>query len=162
MKRIAIINGGVVANVIAHEDDYAPAEGDVDVTNLHVGPGDLYDGSSFTARAVSPPDISRARFDAIFAGALGDMAYDDVLEALAAVAATSPKTDGTVVVKRALRALNQTNDIAYPISDYATAPAADDLTASFLAVVKAALIGTDPDIGTKIDAGLAAWRAYTR
>jgi hypothetical protein len=112
--------------------------------------------------AVEPRSVTRARFEALFAAAIGEVAFDDIMDQLAAIAAATPKTETSAKVKRALRALDAAAEIDYPRSDYKTAPAAGDLTAQFLAVVAIA-VGTDAAklaaIKQKIDAGLAAWAA---
>lgn len=53
MARIAIIENGVVINVIVADS----AAGGVDVTGLSVGPGWLYDGQTFTAPPTEAPII---------------------------------------------------------------------------------------------------------
>lgn len=101
--------------------------------------------------------ISRIRFDAVFAAAVGEVAYDNVLDTLAAIAATTPKTAQSVAVKRALRALdNASAGIDRPLTDWRT-PLDHDLTAQFLKLCHDVMVGADQYIGDKIDAGLEAW-----
>lgn len=50
MARWALIEDGMVTNVVL--DDVAPTPDAVDVTGVHVGPGWLYDGQTFT----EPPE----------------------------------------------------------------------------------------------------------
>lgn len=49
MKRIAVITGNIVDNVVTHEDDYVPGKNEVDVTSLSVGPGFFYVDKVFSA-----------------------------------------------------------------------------------------------------------------
>ena len=59
MKRIATVKNGVCRTIINQPDEYAPASNEVDVSALRVGPGYLYDGSSFTA----PDKVFQSRLD---------------------------------------------------------------------------------------------------
>lgn len=114
------------------------------------------------ALAVSKQALSRPRFDAVFAKATGEAYYQNILAALATIAATSPMTDSTAAVKRALAALeNPTDGIAYPTSDWTSSSTvhADDITGEFFALVCAAVVGQFPDIQSKILAGCALWPA---
>lgn len=131
-----------------------------DAKNGAVDNGDgTYTSPAAPVRIIPTPSVTFARFEHIFATAIGEVEYDDIIDALDTIAATSPKTADTVKIKRALKAMRSAEKIDYPISDYKSAPASTDLTALFLAATSAALIGSDPDINTKIDAGLAAWVA---
>lgn len=106
------------------------------------------------------PTISRIRFDAVFAAAIGDLAYETVLDSVAAIAATSPMTEDSAKVRRAWRALNSVSTVEYPLTPWRDADldeANGDLTGQFLKVVASILVGVIPDIADKIDAGLTAW-----
>jgi hypothetical protein len=100
--------------------------------------------------------ISPVRFEATFAGAIGNVAYESVLDALKAFAATDPMTEDSAGVRRALRGLNNPAGIDYPFSPWRD-PAPSDLTAHFLKLAHDVLIAGDPDIADKIDAGLLGW-----
>jgi len=114
-------------------------------------------GSIEVSEPAFSPTISRIRFDAVFAEALGEIAYDDALDTLSSIAATTPKTANSVAVKRTLRGLdNSPVGINRPLTDWRT-PQDQDLTAHFIALVASVLTPTDPDIADKIDAGLNAW-----
>lgn len=109
---------------------------------------------------VKTPQISRIRFDAVFAGAIGDLAYETVLVAVQTVAATNPMTDDSAKVRRAWRALNSVSTVDYPLGPWRDANLDDangDLTGQFLKLIAAILVEDIPDIADKIDAGLAAW-----
>lgn len=106
------------------------------------------------------PTISRIRFDAVFAAAIGDLAYETVLDAVEATAKTSPMTEDSAKVRRAWRALESVSTVDYPLGPWRDASLDDpkgDLTGQFLKIVASILTPTVPDIADKIDAGLAAW-----
>lgn len=121
---------------------------------------DWIDPQPTPAPTVNTPQISRIRFDAVFAGAIGDLAYETVLNAVQAVAATSPMTEDSAKVRRAWRALNSVQTVDYPLTPWREADLDDangDLTGQFLKLVASILVGDIPDIADKIDAGLTAW-----
>lgn len=131
--------------------------------NTQPGAADNGDGTYTNPQAPSDPGpqfaptISRIRFDAVFAAAIGEVTYDDVLDTMAGIAATTPKTAQSVAVKRALRALDSaTAGIDRPLTDWRT-PLDHDLTAQFLKLCHDVMVGADQYIGDKIDTGLAAW-----
>ena len=104
--------------------------------------------------------LTEAQFDDLWATALGEVVYDDVLEALETVAAKTPKDAESVQVKRALRAKAAATEFVYPWSLDTADPAsveADDLVGRFLLLVIAALTPTDAAIQTKVISGLTAW-----
>lgn len=56
----ALINNGIVVNVIIADADFVPAidvhyDAVIDVTDLYVGPGFTYDGTNFSP---PPPEVS--------------------------------------------------------------------------------------------------------
>lgn len=57
--RWALIDGGIVTNVVV--DDEQPDPTAVNVTGLRVGPGDLYDGTTFTPRALTVEEVEAQR-----------------------------------------------------------------------------------------------------
>lgn len=56
MKRWALIEGDVVANVVEQDDEPQIGGTWVDITDTHVGPGYTYDGQDFTPPA-PPPEV---------------------------------------------------------------------------------------------------------
>jgi hypothetical protein len=86
MKRWALIEGNIVANVV--EQDIEPTIGGqwVDITGQHVGPGDSYAAGVFTPAAPPPPIITKIAMltrltDAEYVGILTAAKTDVAVEA---------------------------------------------------------------------------------
>lgn len=161
---------GLVVNVTSADVPLPHTGGEwVDITDVSPRPwlDWTYANGTFTPPVPKPtpakmPEvvISKVRFEAVFAYAIGDITYETVLATLTQIAATNPITADSAKVRRAKRALDQATEIFYPVTDWHTVNGqtpTGDLTAEFLKIVHDILIGTMPDIGDKIDAGLAAW-----
>lgn len=91
--RWALIDGTVVANIV--EQDTDPAEvvaplTTVDVTDLHVNPGDTYDGRTFAPRAESDTEAHTRRASEI------RTLTAEALSHLQAIIDTPPVTFSTV------------------------------------------------------------------
>lgn len=58
MKRVAVVRDGVVVNVIVIDDAADPSAFGVEDRDEAVGPGDRWDGSSFTRSTPEAPETT--------------------------------------------------------------------------------------------------------
>lgn len=79
MKRYASITGGVVDTIVEQKTTPTIYGVWIDITDLNVGPGDLYDGTSFT-KYMPPPD-PRVVTKIAFRFRLTDSEYVSILSA---------------------------------------------------------------------------------
>lgn len=105
MKRIAKVKNGVCVQVFEELDTFTPdaSNGQVDTTEIHAGPGWLYDGSSWTApysgKVVADlKRVSKSDF-------LNFLLHDDEQDALLSANAKAESKDSPTLAQLATRRL---------------------------------------------------------